>query len=158
MESKKYSVAEVAEQRGVTERAIYKQIKTHAKALEGHMEKIQGKQWLDEYAVNLLKEASSNSAPVVVDDNEKEAMKLQIENLQKELAYLKAEHEADAKALRQATESMAEMIKQNNENIKLVAESKLYIEQRDNAKEEITRLQTELDSYEKTIFGLYRKK
>ena len=118
-EQRKYTVAEIARRRGVSERAVYKQIKTHEAKLAGHIEKIQGKQWLDEYAVNLLDEAASNSAPVVVED------------------LKQGELDEDRSALRRATESMAELIKQHNENATLIAESKLYIEQRDNAQKQL---------------------
>lgn len=132
-EQRKYTVAEIARRRGVSERAVYKQIKTHEAKLAGHIEKIQGKQWLDEYAVNLLDEAASNSAPVVVEDlkqGEFDALKEENERLKREL-------DEDRSALRRATESMAELIKQHNENATLIAESKLYIEQRDNAQKQL---------------------
>ena len=67
----------------MSERAIYKQIKTHQDELEGHIEKIQGKQWLDEFAVSLLQDAASNSAPVVVEDTKKEELKAELKNYRK---------------------------------------------------------------------------
>lgn len=159
-ELKRYTVSEIAEMRGVSERAIYKQIKTHSKELEGHIEKIKGKQWLDEYAVKLLEEASSNSAPVVVED----ASKRELEELRAELEKIKAEREAENKQFRELAMNMGKLVEEHNKNATLIAESKLYIEQRDNIQKELDEMKLkyeevehEVESFKKTWFGLYRK-
>ena len=153
-DSVRYTVAEIAQKRGVSERAIYKQMKTHADELVGHIEKIRGKQWLDEYAVKLLEDASYGSAPVVVEETAKAEMLAEIERLKKEIERLNEEHNKDVQTIR----TMAKLVEINNENVKLIAESKLYIEQRDNAKREVDELRKEVESFQKTFFGLYIKK
>ena len=156
----KKTVAQVAKERGVTERAVYKQIKTHEKELEGHIEKREGKQWLDEYAVEVLQEASGNSAPVVVET----VKERELEELRAEIKELKAELDADRVAMRQMTAANAKLLDSFNENTMLVAESKLYIEQRDNLREKLEQeqaksaaLEAELAKFRKTWFG-WRKK
>ena len=156
----KKTVTEIAKERGVSERAIYKQIKTHEKKLEGHIEVINGKKWLDEYAVGVLKDASSKSVTVYVED----VKKSEVERLKAELEELKQERFADQRALRIATETMAELVKQHNEDATLIAESKLYIEQRDNAQKELEKmsqkceaLESELGRFKGSWFGWYRK-
>ena len=159
-ESKFYSVAEIAAMRGVSERAIYKQIKTHSKELEGHIEKIKGKQWLDEEAVRLLGEASSNSAPVVVED----ASKQELEELRAELERIKAEREIENIQFRELAMNMGKLVEEHNKNATLIAESKLYIEQRDSAQKELEHMkqkceeaEREVQRFKKTWFGWYRK-
>ena len=156
-----YTVAEIAKQRNVTERAIYKQIKNHSEELEGHIQKIGGKQWLDDYACKLLEEASGSSAPVIVEEIQEQ----EVEELKKEIARLQAEREEDQRALREMALSMSKILEQYNEGMKLVSESQLYIEQRDNVKRELERVQKECEDkdqelarYQRTVFGLYKKK
>lgn len=160
-ETKKYTIAEVAKLRGVSERAIYKQLKSHAEELDGHIEKIQGKQWLDEYAVELLEKFAVNSAPAIVETKRE----LEYQELRDENERLKAELEESRKVMEKAMVSMADLIAKHNENMELIAESKLYLEQRDNAtkeaemfRDENEKLKKELESYQKTIFGFYVKR
>ena len=141
MSDLKYTIADVAERRGVSERAIYKQLKSHEKELEGHIQKYQGKQWLDEYAVELLEKAASNSAPVIVEDSKK----TELEELQKACEALKAERDAEYQSFRKIAETMTELMTQHIEDQKLIAETKLYLEQRDHAQEERDRIQKELE-------------
>lgn len=138
-ESRKYTVSEIAKIRGVSERAIYKQLKSHAEELEGHIEKIQGKQWLDEYAVEVLEKAAVNSAPAVVETVKEQ----EVQKLRDEIERLKSELDDSRKTVDNVSNAMVDFIKKHNENAKLVAESKLYIEQRDNAEKEIVRLREE---------------
>lgn len=164
MENMRYTVADVARKRGVTERAIYKQMKTHEKELEGHIEKVKGKQWLDEYAVQLLDEASSGSAPVIVEDTAKEEMLNEIEELKRKILKLELERDMNAETANTLSKNMAKMMENHEADAKLIQESKLYLEQRDNAVNEVNNLRSEkeqlekeLGSFKKTIFGFYKK-
>lgn len=127
------TVAEVAERRGVSTRAIQKQLKTHEKELAGHVITKNGKLWMDEYAIGLLEKAANNSAPAIVEDAKKE----ELEELKAELEKLKDERERDQNVIRDMAASMTKILEQHNEDVKLIAESKLYIEQRDNLQEKL---------------------
>lgn len=129
-----------ARQHGVTDRAIQKHLKKYETELEGLFER-RGSNgtWLtDEACSFLLGKMKVN--PVVVLEGESQA---EVERLKEEIEALKQEIAADQRALRTATETMAELVKQHNEDVTLIAESKLYIEQRDNAKKEADALHLE---------------
>lgn len=157
-EMKKFTVSEVAKQRGVSERAIYKQMKTHAEALEGHIEKYKGKQWLDEYAVNLLKEASGNSAPVIVEETEKSALEDEIKALKDKIKLLEAERCSAVKALENFSKEMMEIRAENKEMMAQITESKLYLEQKEAKDAKIKELEEKVDSFKPFFFGFYTKK
>ena len=132
-ESIMFTVAEVAERRGVSTRAIQKQLKTHEKELAGHVITQNGKLWMDECAIGLLEKAANNSAPAIVEDAKKE----ELEKLKIELERLNEERKRDQDVIRDMATSMTKILEQHNEDVKLIAESKLYIEQRDNLQEKL---------------------
>lgn len=89
------SIKDYAERKGVSTQAVYKQLKTHEKALEGHIQKISGKRYLDDEAVAYL-DAQSESTPSVIVQNgtdelieelraENERLKLKVEILQDQM-------------------------------------------------------------------------
>lgn len=122
-----FSVKQIAEKRGVSERAIYKQIKTHEAEIAGHTSKINGKNWYDEVAVKILDEASVQNPVVYLENAEKE----EVERLKAENERLKADLDKDRETFRK----MYDLIAESQTNAALVAESKLYLEQ----KEELAR-------------------
>lgn len=141
-----YTVKQIAEKRGVTERAIYKQIKTHEKELKGHSTKRDGKTWYDEFAINLLSNASKQS-PAVYVENEKEE---ELNQLREKVKELEKELDEDRKAMRKSQDAMLKLVEQATEIAKLNAEKELYLEQKNKAEEE-------LGKFQKTIFGLWKR-
>lgn len=136
-----FTVQQIAEKRGVSARAIYKQIKTHRRELEGHSTKREGKIWYDAEAVRILEAAAVNSAPVVVETRQRQ----EVEELKAEIVRLKAQHDEDHQKLAEAMAAMTELVKQSSENARLAAESRLLIEQKTQAEERTKELEAELD-------------
>lgn len=83
------TVREYALNKGVTERAVYKQMKSkkNAERLDGHIRIIDGKQWLDDTAVSILDESKQTSVVIEKENNEKLIAELneEISQLNKEL-------------------------------------------------------------------------
>lgn len=138
-----FTVKQIAEKRGVSERAIYKQIKTHEAELEGHTSKINGKTWYDEVAVKILDDASSQSPAVYIEGIEK----AEVEALKAENANLKAELDEDRKAFRK----MYALIEESKTNAKLVAESQMYLEQKEELARKNEKLEKELESAKREV-------
>ena len=91
------SIKDYAERKGVSTQAVYKQLKTHEKALEGHIQKISGKRYLDDEAVAYLDAQSENTPSVIVQNGtdelveelraENERLKLKVEFLQEQMIH-----------------------------------------------------------------------
>lgn len=81
-------IKEFAIQEGVTTQAVYKLLKTHAEALEGHILKTKKGQLLDEYAVSYLQEKMIGNNIVVADrsiQEELDKVKAELKAMQDEL-------------------------------------------------------------------------
>lgn len=89
------TIKQYAINKGVSTQAVYKQIKTHEKALEGHIQKINGSRYLDDEAVAYLNCQSENAPSVVIQENnservaeleaDKQLLLLKINQLQEQL-------------------------------------------------------------------------
>lgn len=79
------TIKEYAKSRGVTSQAVYKRLKVHENVLEGHIKKVNGTRYLDEYAINYLDEQRDNSPSVVVQNGSNE----RIEELEEENKLLR---------------------------------------------------------------------
>lgn len=89
------TIKQYAINKGVSTQAVYKQIKTHEKALEGHIQKINGSRYLDDEAVAYLNSQSENAPSVVIQENnservaeleaDKQLLLLKINQLQEQL-------------------------------------------------------------------------
>lgn len=140
-----FTVEQIAEKRGVSKQAIYKQIQSHKAELEGHTNKIQGKLWYDEAAVKILEDAAMNSAPSVVLTAEKE----EVEQLKEKIKELEAELDADRKSFREMSNTMKDILDKSAENAQLASESRLYLEQKSNLEAENQRLKDEIEQLKK---------
>ena len=81
-------IKEFAIQEGVTTQAVYKLLKTHSEALEGHILKTKKGQLLDEYAISYLKEKMIGNNVVVADrsiQEELDKVKAELKAMQDEL-------------------------------------------------------------------------
>lgn len=82
------TVREFAEQEGVTPQAVYKLLKTHSKALAGHVQTSKKGRYLDDYAVVFLQERMVGKPAVVYDrklEQELEQVKRDLKATQDEL-------------------------------------------------------------------------
>lgn len=79
------TVKEYAEARGKSVQAVYKAMKAkkNKDRLQGHIERIEGKQWLDDTAVQILDESRSDSPVVYVEDNRAEQVEQYREEVEK---------------------------------------------------------------------------
>lgn len=127
------TVKEFAVQEGVTTQAVYKLLKTHEEALEGHIQKTKKGRLLNEHAVSYLKERMVGNTPVVLD---------------------RAQHE-EIQALKDQIEKMQnELIMKNG--MLLEAQNKL-LRLEDNSRR-VEELEAEVNSYQPVAFGFYRKR
>lgn len=81
-------IKEFAIQEGVTTQAVYKLLKTHSEALEGHVLKTKKGQLLDEYAISYLQEKMIGNNVVVADrsiQEELDKVKAELKAMQDEL-------------------------------------------------------------------------
>lgn len=82
------TVRDYALKKGVTERAVYKQMKSkkNAERLEGHIKIIDGKQWLDDEAVAILDESKTTAVVIEKINNQQ-----YIDELNQEIGRLNVE-------------------------------------------------------------------
>lgn len=164
------SIKEYARVKGVTVQAVYKQLKTHEKELENHIETVKGIRYLDDFAVDYLNAKSDNSPAAVVSENKDlviEELKNNIEILLGEKSDLEIklrevlEWKAEQAVLIAKAETqqaqIAESIKNAEDRAKLAVQSDL-IPKMKAIEIERDKYKAEMESFEKSIFGFYRKK
>lgn len=110
------TIKEYAEIKGVSTQAVYKQLKTHEKNLQGHIQKIKGTRYLDDEAVAYLNMQSENSPAVVIQTDNEEIL----ENLKAENESLKAK----VMILQEQLISKSDMIISLQEEMRLLTEKK----------------------------------
>lgn len=164
------SIKEYARVKGVTVQAVYKQLKTHEKELENHIETVKGIRYLDDFAVDYLNSKSDNSPAAVVSEN-KDLKIEELENTIKVLLEEKSKLETERSELykwkaEQATliakaeaqqARIEESIKNAEDRAKLAVQSDL-IPKIKAVEIERDAYKAEVESFEKSIFGFYRKK
>lgn len=147
------TIKDYAARRNKSVQAVHQQLKrkNNAAALEGHIHvcKINNRnvKCLDEAAVEIL-DASSSSTPSVVIQTDNSAI---IEHLreEREQLLLKIAVQAD---------KIAELAEWKSENAVRLAEADQQKLLAADLKTENEKLQSELEKYEKTVFGLYKKR
>ena len=107
------SIKDYSIEKKISTQAVYKQLKIHAKKLDGHIIKAGGKKMLDDYAVDYLSNLSENN-PIVLSDRQ---MKQEIERLQA-----------------REIELLNELNQKNNIIIHLQQENRMLIEQKNEKK------------------------
>ena len=164
------TIKDYARTRGVTHEAVRRQIKRYADELEGHIT-IQGRtKYLDVVAVEFLDQHRLPKT-VIVEPSQEET--------QQELDSLRAEIERLHRILDEKNEKIISLLSESKELIGYKEQNQLLIEQKDRdrellqeVKEELTETkdklqetgqelaaaQNELNSFEKSWFGFYRKK
>lgn len=151
-----------ARQKGVTDRTIQKHLKKHEKELKGHFErKGPNGTWLDGFACDYLSEIMKTNAVVVTDatlleknrelELENQALIRKVQEYAEKIAALYEERADNAQKLALAEVNQLLLEEKKDEIKELKEELKA-------AQENVAEKQVELDKFEKTIFGLYKKK
>lgn len=171
---------DLAAQYKVTDRAIQKHLKKHEKELEGHFErKGPNGTWLDEYACNYIKELMRIQTVVTSDDpelqNRVKELELELAQLRGASAILKELYETEHEKFLEISKNQALLegkIELEVQKTKLQAEKekeaaikeaeenlqKTHTAEMGKIRTEMNGWKAEAESYERTWFGLYRKK
>jgi len=176
------TIKQFAEEQHVTYEAIRKQLTRYADDLDGHIVKKNRKQYLDEYAVEFLKEKRRESPLILIkpDDvgmieelkSQVETLKVQLLSAQNELLKekdrvialqdeTKKSLEAQVKytALLEDNKAKDEKLKETEAEL---SRSRVQVEEGQKTIETLQKerdeAQSEVQSFEKTLFGLYRKR
>lgn len=130
------TIKEYAKTKGVTPQAVYKQLKTHKKELEGHIQKIKGISYLDDWAIDYLNVQTETAPSVVVSENKDliiEELKKNIELLLTEKSQLESkltavsEWKAEKAVMIAKAEQQQLLLEQKDKQIKETAEEHAQI-------------------------------
>ena len=171
---------EFARECGVTDRAIQKHLKNHENELKGHfLRKGKNGTWLDEFAQEYIRQRMTIKAVAVADNemiNEIEELRNKVKELedkierkdiiiesQQQREYEKDKLLAEAAKNQLLLEERTEEIKELKDALKEAREDAEYKVKESNqrafqAEQKVKEQQSELDKFEKTLFGLYKKK
>lgn len=141
------SLKEYAGSKHITYEAVRKQTKRYQKDLKGHIIKKDGKQYLDDFAIDFL-DQKRNSNPIIIEQYEKEEVRIKLEEenkaLQDQVTGLNA---VQTFLLWRITELNDELLKIEREK----NEIKNQLEDLQKAKEEKTLLEKFFDFF-KSLF------
>lgn len=157
------SIKDYAESRSISQEAVRRQLKRYKNDLEGHIITENRRRLLDDEAVDFL-DQHRMPRNVVIEQSDR-ARQEEINNLQEEINRLKDELIREKERVINLQQEAAALVEYK-------AQNQLLIEQRDRDQEQIQetrqelqetkeRLQgaeSELSSFSRTWFGLYRKK
>lgn len=129
------SIREYANSRSISYESARKQIKRYSKELKGHADKVDGATQLDDFACDFL-DKHRQKRSIVVSASDEETQQ-EITNLRAEIDRLRS----------QLVKVQSDLITAQQQTIDTQNKYQLLLEQKD----------TELQTYHKTIFGLYRK-
>lgn len=176
------SIKQFAEEQNVSYEAIRKQIVKYSDELKDHIVRKNRTQYLDEWAVNFLKEKRKESPIVLMnmDQNEQiEELKAQVDLLKSKLLVaqdqiislqdetkkaiesqvrytaLLEDNKAKEEKLKEAESQISEIRKEADDLRKKSEEDQKTIEDLQKQRDEA---QTEAQSFTRSIFGFYRKK
>ena len=155
------SLKEYAKNKNISYEAVRQQVNRYKGELKGHISKVERTQYLDSFAVEFL-DSKRAVNPVVIMETNKDA---EIKRLEEENKALLVKVAAQADKIAELSNEKAD----NAQKLALAEVNQLLLEEK---KEEIDELknelksaqevaaekQIELDKFEKTLFGLYKKK
>ena len=169
------SIKQIAEEQNVSYEAIRKQIVRYSDELKDHIVRRNRTQYLDEWAVNFLKEKRKENPVILINmdkDEQIEELKAQVELLKNKLLVSQEQiitlQEENNKALETQVRYTA-LLEDTKAKDERLAKAETTIEEQDDHIKEIERksealrqeleeAQAEAQSFEKSIFGFYRKK
>lgn len=148
------TIKDYAKDRGISYESARKQIKRYAKELNGHTTK-DGATYLDEFACEFL-DKHRMKRPIVISQSAEETQQV-LNGLNEEL------RQKDAKiiALLEKIDSLKDALIEQKEMQARIEQKDNELEQKtkelDQKTKELEQKDAELNTYHKTIFGLYRK-
>lgn len=176
------TIKEYAELKNISYEAVRKQIKRYSDDLEGHITRQNGTQYLDDWAVDFLSEKRRQSPIVVINEDQGEeikALQQEVESLRNRLEQMKADNlalkEKDISTQYELIEAKKRMLlleareEERQETVQRLkdTEAELMMERAQHAadqerleevKQQRDTAQAEANSYERSIFGFYRKR
>ena len=167
-------IKDFAQEQGVSYEAIRRQVKKYAEDLEGHIITKGKTQYLDSYAMDFLADRRKESPIILLNQNinaELEETKLELEKMQKLLLEAQQRiillQEDNIKAIESKAkyELLLEASEKNNtklqETEKELSEVKISLQETEeklkDTESELSSAKAEANSYQKSIFGLYKK-
>lgn len=169
------TIKEYAEQKGVSHQAVYKQIQTHLGELEEHIITQGRTRYLTDEAVAILEKYRDTNVQIIERTNDKELIAELKQNIEK---LLQRENELEREKSSLSIE-LKEVYKKQAEDARLVAsaennrflleektkklqeQEQLYLSAKAEADSlylQNQTLQAELKTFEKTVFGFFRKR
>ena len=133
-------INDFAASKGVSVQAIYKHLRNHKEALEGHYEK-KGKNgtWLDDFACDFISELMIKNAIVVSESSDREEierLKKKVEDLQERLANSNEKGRELAEKLVDYQDKMLELKDEYNNLLVLNSSLQLKIENHEKEQQE----------------------
>ena len=168
------TLKQFADDQGITYEAVRRQVIRHADKLQGHIVKKNRIQYLDDEAVNFLKERRRESPIILqtIDQSEEidrltdqiESLKAQLMTAQSELLKEKDRIISLQEELREGIEERtkyAALLEDSQDKERRLAEAQDALsadrEQMEQLRRELDQAQAEANSYRRSFFGFYRK-
>lgn len=154
------TIQEYAEKHNISYEAVRKQVKRYAQELEEHISKQNRKQYLDEYAEKFLDDKREKSPIIIMEqakDEELEEAKREIENLKLTLMELQSQLASSQNRVIALQEEKLTLIEERGKNQLLLELKERTDKELEEAKEKLSEAEKEVKSYQRTIFGLYKK-
>lgn len=163
------SVKEYAKSRGVTIQAVHQQMsrKRNSEKLEGHVQIIDGVKFLDEEAEVILDESRKKTPVVIIDDAKDERIAELEASLKRKEEYIALIEAAAMRKQEQVDKLEAKQLlieeKRESEIAEAVQNAEEKLQNKHNTEMGTLRSdrdnwKKEAESYERTMFGFYRKK
>ena len=176
------TLRQFAREKGITYEAVRKQVLRFSDELEGHVVTVDNTKYLDEYAQQFLSERRRMSPIVVkIEDTQAdngeyqaqiESLKTQLLQVQQKVIQLQDEaragiedkikyqlllsdHEEQKRKLREAEDALRKKEDEIQSGKEIMRDLQNKTEEQG---KQIEELRKEADSYERTFFGLYRKR
>lgn len=154
------SIQEYADKQKVSYEAIRKQLKRYSKELEGHITKQNRKQYIDEFAEKFLNEKRQQSPIIIVEKAKTEELaeaKEQIESMKATIMELQAQLNASKDKIMELQDEKMGLIEERGKNQLLLELKEQSDKELQDTKIKVSELEKEVNSYQKTFFGLYKK-
>ena len=161
------SLRDVAKMFGVSYEAVRKQVSRYADDLEGHISQQGRVRYLDDYAIEYLKQARSTQPVVVIQEsNEAKISELEEDKAKLQNLVFELQNKIDKmhNEIEQLQDDKIELIEMRGQNQLLLTLNEKAEEQLQETKDQLTEsrekvseLEKENSKYHRTIFGLYKK-
>ena len=162
------TLKQYADSKGISYEAVRKQVNRYQEELKGHIVVKNRTQYIDQWAVDFLSERRRESPIVLVTEDQKE----QIAQMTEQIETLKAQLLAAQNELLSAKDQIINLQVETRQLLETKSNYDSLLEDHDLQKEKLTRaniqheedqkrieeLQREANSFQRSIFGFYRKR